>query len=192
MITRPVLMMKRSAQSIFKAKKPNQGYESDIMTVKQLDDVFSLHPLSEYSRYPTESFPNSRRKLTRKGYSDTSLSSESSSSVYGQSQSSSASSTIVSDSPQARSVLSNSDLSEQSRTPSAESLNLKPVQSLLPAFVSSAVLVSSENAIYANNYQGGLKWVVMMLMIIIMGLVIGFYYDDIKDMIVSLSSYLLQ
>ncbi|KAK0487500.1 hypothetical protein IW261DRAFT_1589852 [Armillaria novae-zelandiae] len=191
-IARPGFMVKRSAQSIFKAKKPSHSYESDIMTVKQLDDVFSLHPRSEYSRYPTESFPNSRRKFTRSADSDTSLSSESSSSLYGQSQSSSASSTVVSDSSKTRSVLSDSVLSESSRTASAELLNSNLGRSISSACVSGAVLVLPENAVHASRSMGGLKWMMMMLMIVIIGFVTGFYSGDIMDLYAFHSSYLLQ
>ncbi|PBK97639.1 hypothetical protein ARMGADRAFT_646825 [Armillaria gallica] len=190
MISRPVLLVKRSAQSIFKVKKPkDHSHESDIMTIKELDDVISLHPRSEYSRYPNVSFPN-RRKFTRGEDSDVSLSSESSSLLYDQSQTSSASSTVVSDSPLSNSVLSDSVLSESSRTTSAESLNLDLTQSLPSACVPSAVLVLPESPAHTNSFKEVFRWMVMMLMVIIAGFVAGFYFGDIKDILAFLSSYL--
>ncbi|KAK0188027.1 hypothetical protein F5146DRAFT_737926 [Armillaria mellea] len=186
MVSRPVLLVKRSAQSIFKAKKPRANSDdSDIMTIKQLDDVISLHPRSEYSRYPSVPFPNGR-KSTRSEGSNLSSSSESSSLLYGQSQSSSASSTVVSDS-----VHSDSVLSESSRTTSAESLSLdSSPRSLSSACAPSAVLVLPESAVQVNSSIEGFRWMVMMLVIIIIGLVTGFYFGDIKDIYTFLSSYL--
>lgn len=92
-IPRPAMPVKRSARSIFRAKKPRNHSHQPVVTIKEIDDVISLYPFSEYSRYPSESFPR-RVKL------DLSVSSsESSSLLFDSSRISLASSLLSGPSP---------------------------------------------------------------------------------------------
>ncbi|PBK63874.1 hypothetical protein ARMSODRAFT_962619 [Armillaria solidipes] len=88
-ISRPAMPVKRSARSIFRAKKPRNHSHPPVVTIKEIDDIISLHPLSEYSRYPSESFPR-RVKL------DVSVSSSESSSLLSDSSRISLASSLLS------------------------------------------------------------------------------------------------
>ncbi len=86
----PIIPIERSARSILRVKKPKNDIHHPAMTIKQLDDVMSRHPLSDYSRYPSESFPI-REKHERSQDFSMSVSSESSSLLSNSSRASSAS-----------------------------------------------------------------------------------------------------
>ncbi|PBK85326.1 hypothetical protein ARMGADRAFT_1018026 [Armillaria gallica] len=111
----PIIPIKRSARSMLRAKKPKNYIHHPAMTIKQLDDVMSRHPLSDYSRYPSESFPIG-------GSQDfsVSISSESSSLLSNSSRASSSSSSRLSG-PSLTSSASSSFVSDSNSTSSASS-----------------------------------------------------------------------
>ncbi|PBK61225.1 hypothetical protein ARMSODRAFT_965229 [Armillaria solidipes] len=86
----PIIPVERSARSTLRAKKPRDDIHHPAMTIKQLDDVMCRHPLSEYSRYPSESFPMKGKRGRRQDFG-VSVSSESSSLLSSSSRASSAS-----------------------------------------------------------------------------------------------------
>lgn len=61
-MARPVMLVKRSAQSIFRSKKSKDLNPESVVTIQELEDVISLHPLSVYSpSYPSEEKPETER-----------------------------------------------------------------------------------------------------------------------------------
>ncbi|KAK0479232.1 hypothetical protein IW261DRAFT_1479874 [Armillaria novae-zelandiae] len=119
----PIIPAKSSALSILRRKKPRNEIRHPAMTVKQLDDVMCRHPLSDYSRYPSESFPMKGKRGRRPVFSG-SVSSESSSLLSSSSRSSSASRLSV---PSPLSSAPSSFVSHNKRSSSA-SLFLIPAQ----------------------------------------------------------------
>ncbi|KAK0447241.1 hypothetical protein EV421DRAFT_1789530 [Armillaria borealis] len=113
-ISRPAMPVKRSARSIFRAKKPRNHSHQPVVTIKEIDDIISLHPLSEYSRYPSESFPR-RVKL------DMSVSSSESSSLLSDSSRISLASSLLSG-PSLACSASSSFLYDSSPSSSASSI----------------------------------------------------------------------
>ncbi|KAK0439796.1 hypothetical protein EV421DRAFT_824416 [Armillaria borealis] len=73
-MARPVMLVKRSAQSIFRSKKPRDLNPESVVTIQELEDVVSLHPLSVYS----PSFPSEEKPESEESSETSSLLSESS------------------------------------------------------------------------------------------------------------------
>ncbi len=139
-MARPVMLVKRSAQSIFRSKKTRDLNPESVVTIQELEDVVSLHPLSVYSpSSPSEEKPETERSEES--------SSETSSLL-------SESSPTTSSTPSLAVALEDSiETSSLARVPS----------------VKSAVVVLSENAVLANSFYERYRWMVMILMVIIIG-----------------------
>ncbi|SJL07538.1 uncharacterized protein ARMOST_10888 [Armillaria ostoyae] len=75
-MARPVMLVKRSAQSIFRSKKTRDLNPESVVTIQELEDsdVVSLHPLSVYS----PSFPSEEKPESEESSETSSLLSESS------------------------------------------------------------------------------------------------------------------
>lgn len=139
-MARPVMLVKRSAQSIFRSKKTRDLNPESVVTIQELEDVVSLHPLSVYSpSFPSEEKPETER--SEESSSETlSLLSESS--------------PTTSPTPSLAVPLEDSiETSSLARVPS----------------VKSAVVVLSESAVPANSFYERYRWMVMILMVAIIG-----------------------
>ncbi|PBK74889.1 hypothetical protein ARMSODRAFT_1013865 [Armillaria solidipes] len=75
-MARPVMLVKRSAQSIFRSKKTRDLNPESVVTIQELEDsdIVSLHPLSVYS----PSFPSEEKPESEESSETSSLLSESS------------------------------------------------------------------------------------------------------------------
>ncbi|KAK0460468.1 uncharacterized protein EV420DRAFT_1532337 [Desarmillaria tabescens] len=94
--SRPAMirLVKRSAQSIARVKRRYQSRlrragshtdeeeEEEVMTIEQLGDVMSFHPRTDYSRYPSESFPSRSGSVYGEEESESSVLPESSGASY--------------------------------------------------------------------------------------------------------------
>ncbi|PBK97660.1 hypothetical protein ARMGADRAFT_647423 [Armillaria gallica] len=146
-MARPVMLVKRSAQSIFRSKKTRDLNPESVVTIQELEDVVSLHPLSIYSPYPSESFPSEEKPETERSEESVSASSETSSLL-------SESSPTTSSTPSLAVALEDLiEMSSLARVPS----------------VKSAVVVLSESAIPANSFYKRYRWMVMIFMVTIIG-----------------------
>ncbi|KAK0244186.1 hypothetical protein EDD85DRAFT_189756 [Armillaria nabsnona] len=140
-MARPVMLVKRSAQSIFRSKKTRDLNRESVVTIQELEDVVSLHPLSVYSpSFPSEEKPETERSESSESSETSSLLSESS--------------PTTSSTPSLAVALEDSiETSSLARVPS----------------VKSAVVVLSESAVPANSFYERYRWMVMILMVIIIG-----------------------
>ncbi|KAK0487481.1 hypothetical protein IW261DRAFT_618910 [Armillaria novae-zelandiae] len=138
-MARPVMLVKRSAQSIFRSKKTKDLNTESVVTIQELEDVMTLHPLSVYSpSFPSEEKPETER-------SD---------------ESSDTSSLLSESNPTSSSTPSLTVATEDS----IETSSLTRVPS-----VNDGVAVLSESTVSTNSFYERYRWMIMILMVIIIG-----------------------